>query len=115
MGKSFFRSTAVFANFQNFLGLRRKKKRKGKREQIKNGNKTEKERKEIKWYTYVDSGLDSKLKQFMEQYNIKNQSKIIRNFVNFYLDNVHQILQKDNEWCVFRNKRKINFYKNSNY
>ncbi len=33
----------------------------------------------------------------MEQYNIKNQSKIIRNFVNFYLDNVHQILQKDIE------------------
>ncbi|TES93951.1 MAG: response regulator [Promethearchaeota archaeon] len=30
----------------------------------------------------------------MEQYNIKNQAKIIRNFVNSYLDNVYQILQK---------------------
>ncbi len=33
----------------------------------------------------------------MEHYNIKNQSKIIRNFVNFYLENVYQILQKDIE------------------
>jgi len=33
----------------------------------------------------------------MEQYNIKNQAKIIRNFVNFYLDNVYRILQKDIE------------------
>jgi len=33
----------------------------------------------------------------MEQYNIKNQAKVIRNFVNSYLDNVYQILQKDIE------------------
>ena len=64
---------------------------------VNQSNKQEKEKKEIKWYTYVDSALDSRLKQFMEQYNIKNQSKIIRNFVNFYLDNVYQILQKDIE------------------
>ncbi|MHA1255195.1 MAG: hypothetical protein ACTSPS_06290, partial [Promethearchaeota archaeon] len=31
----------------------------------------------------------------MEHYNIKNQAKVIRNFVNLYLDNVYQILQKD--------------------
>ena len=64
---------------------------------INQNNKLEKEKKEIKWYTYVDSALDGKLKQFMEQYNIKNQAKVIRNFVNFYLDNVYQIIQKDFE------------------
>jgi len=33
----------------------------------------------------------------MEQYNIKNQAKIIRNSVKSYLDNVFQILEKDIE------------------
>ena len=33
----------------------------------------------------------------MEQYNIKNQAKIIRNSVKSYLDNVYQIIEKDME------------------
>jgi len=33
----------------------------------------------------------------MEQYNIKNQAKVIRHSVNYYLDYVYQILQKDIE------------------
>ncbi len=33
----------------------------------------------------------------MEQHNIKNQAKIIRDAVNYYLDYVNQILQKDIE------------------
>jgi len=33
----------------------------------------------------------------MEQYNIKNQAKIIRNSVKIYLDSIYQILEKDIE------------------
>ena len=51
-------------------------------------------RKEIKWYTYVDSYLDSKLKGFMEEYEIKNQAKIIRDFVNYGIDYSNAIFQK---------------------
>jgi len=51
-------------------------------------------KKDIKWYTYVDSHLDSKLKDFMDEYEIKNQAKIIRNFVNYSIDYLDAILQK---------------------
>ena len=51
-------------------------------------------KKNIKWYTYVDSILDSKLKEFMEEYEIKNQAKIIRDFVNYGIDYSNAIFQK---------------------
>ena len=51
-------------------------------------------KKEIKWYTYVDSHLDSKLKKFMGEYEIKNQAKIIRDFVNYGIDYSNAIFQK---------------------
>ena len=56
--------------------------------------KLDKLRKDIKWYTYVDSHLDSKLQNFMEEYGIKNQAKIIRNFVNSSIDYCNAIFQK---------------------
>ncbi|NVM20048.1 MAG: response regulator [Candidatus Lokiarchaeota archaeon] len=59
-------------------------------ESIKNG----KLKKDIKWYTYVDSHLDSKLQQFMDEYEIKNQAKIIRNFVNYSIDYINAIFEK---------------------
>ncbi len=59
-------------------------------ESIKNG----KLKKDIKWYTYVDSHLDSKLQDFMEEYEIKNQAKIIRNFVNYSIDYINAIFEK---------------------
>jgi len=59
-------------------------------ESIKNG----KLKKDIKWYTYVDSQLDSKLQEFMEEYEIKNQAKIIRNFVNYSIDYIKAIVEK---------------------
>jgi CheY-like chemotaxis protein len=51
-------------------------------------------KKDIKWYTYVDSHLDSKLKDFMEEFEIKNQAKIIRNFVKYSIDYFNAIIQK---------------------
>ena len=51
-------------------------------------------KKDIKWYTYVDSYLDSKLKNFMEDYEINNQAKIIRDFVNYGIDYSNAIFQK---------------------
>jgi CheY-like chemotaxis protein len=57
--------------------------------------KAGKMKKDIKWYTYVDSYLDSKLKNFMEEYDIKNQAKLIRNFVNYSIDYINAILQKN--------------------
>ncbi len=51
-------------------------------------------KKDIKWYTYVDSHLDSKLKNFMEEFEIKNQAKIIRNFVKYSIDYFNAIFQK---------------------
>ena len=51
-------------------------------------------KKDIKWYTYVDSHLDSKLKDFMEGYKINNQAKIIRDFVNYGIDYSNAIFQK---------------------
>ena len=59
-------------------------------ENIKNG----KLKKDIKWYTYVDSQLDSKLQEFMEEYEIKNQATIIRNFVNYSRDYIKAIVEK---------------------
>jgi len=59
-------------------------------ENIKNG----KLKKDIKWYTYVDSHLDSKLQDFMDEYEIKNQAKIIRNFVNYSIDYINAITEK---------------------
>jgi len=59
-------------------------------ESIKNG----KLKKDIKWYTYVDSQLDAKLQEFMDDYEIKNQAKVIRNFVNYSIDYVKAIVEK---------------------
>jgi len=59
-------------------------------ESIKNG----KLKKNIKWYTYVDSQLDSKLQEFMDEYEIKNQAKVIRNFVNYSIDYIKAIVEK---------------------
>ena len=59
-------------------------------ENIKQG----KLKKDIKWYTYVDSYLDSKLKDFMEEYKINNQAKIIRNCVNYSIDYLNAIIEK---------------------
>ena len=56
--------------------------------------KQDKLKKNIKWYTYVDSQLDFKLLDFMEEYKIKNKAKIIRNFVNYSIDYLNAIFQK---------------------
>ena len=63
----------------------------------KNSETTKKSKKEIKWYTYVDSELDNKLTEFMKQYNVKNQANVIRSCVNNHLEYVKQILQKNIE------------------
>ncbi|MHA2035125.1 MAG: response regulator [Promethearchaeota archaeon] len=57
--------------------------------------KSDKLKKEIKWYTYVDSHLNSKLQDFMDEYDIKNQAKVIRNFVNYGIDYFAAILEKN--------------------
>ncbi|MFX1456925.1 MAG: PleD family two-component system response regulator, partial [Promethearchaeota archaeon] len=57
--------------------------------------KSGKLKKEIKWYTYVDSHLNSKLQDFMEEYTIKNQAKIIRNFVNYGIDYFKEMIHKN--------------------
>jgi CheY-like chemotaxis protein len=51
-------------------------------------------KKDIKWYTYVDSFLDSKLHDFMEEYKINNQAETIRNCVNYCIDYLNVIFQK---------------------
>ncbi len=51
-------------------------------------------KKDIKWYTYVDSFLDSKLHDFMEEFKINNQAEIIRNCVNYCIDYFNVIFQK---------------------
>jgi CheY-like chemotaxis protein len=56
--------------------------------------KSGKLKKDIKWYTYVDSRLDSKLQEFMEEYEIKNQAKIIRTFVDYSIDYIKAIVEK---------------------
>jgi CheY-like chemotaxis protein len=76
-----------------------------------------KSKKDIKWYTYVDSELDTKLKKFMELYNIKKQAKVIRDSVNNYIDYVTLVLQKHIEKEEFDDKyidgfirKAINYY-----
>ncbi|NHJ20901.1 MAG: response regulator [Candidatus Lokiarchaeota archaeon] len=59
-------------------------------ENMKNG----KLKKDIKWYTYVDSRLDSKLQEFMDEYEITNQAKIIRTFVDYSIDYIKAIVEK---------------------
>ncbi|MFX1380226.1 MAG: PleD family two-component system response regulator [Promethearchaeota archaeon] len=51
-------------------------------------------RKNIKWYSYVDPSLDAKLKEFMEEFKIKNQAKIIRAFVDNNIDYIKAVFQK---------------------
>ncbi|MFX0024053.1 MAG: PleD family two-component system response regulator [Candidatus Hermodarchaeota archaeon] len=51
-------------------------------------------KKDIKWYSYVDPYLDTKLKEFMEEYKIKNQAKLIRTFVNNTIDYIDTVFQK---------------------
>ena len=57
-------------------------------------SKQGKMKKDIKGYTYVDSDLNSKLQYFMEDNEIKNQAKLIRNFVNYSIDYFKAILKK---------------------
>ncbi|MFW9900358.1 MAG: PleD family two-component system response regulator, partial [Candidatus Thorarchaeota archaeon] len=52
-------------------------------------------KKNIKWYTYVDSSLDLKLKVFMEEYRLNNQARIIRNFVNHFMDYFEAMFKKN--------------------
>ena len=54
-------------------------------------------KKDVKWYTYVDSHLDSKLLAFMEEYKIKSKAKIIRNFVKYSIDYLNAIFQKKSQ------------------
>ncbi|MFX0177805.1 MAG: PleD family two-component system response regulator [Candidatus Hodarchaeota archaeon] len=82
-----------------------------------NNKTTKKTKKDVKWYTYVDSELDTKLKDFMERYNIKKQAKVIRESVNYYIDYVKQVIQKHPEGKVYNDKyiddfirRAINVY-----
>ena len=56
--------------------------------------KTTKSKKDIKWYTYVDSDLATKLKTFMEEHGIKNQANLMRTSVNNYIDYVYAINKK---------------------
>ncbi|MFX0137473.1 MAG: PleD family two-component system response regulator [Candidatus Hodarchaeota archaeon] len=51
-------------------------------------------KKDIKWYTYVDFNLDSKLKDFMEEYNLTNQANIIRNCVDYCIDYFKEMFKK---------------------
>jgi len=56
--------------------------------------KSGKLKKDIKWYTYVDSYLDSKLNVFMEEYKLTNQAKIIRNCVDYSIDYLKAMFKK---------------------
>ena len=51
-------------------------------------------KKEIKWYTYVDLRLDSKLKHFMSEHSFNNQAKMMRKCVNNFIDYANVIYQK---------------------
>ena len=51
-------------------------------------------KKEIKWYTYVDSRLDEKLKEFMAEYGFSNQAKLMRTCVNNFIDYANIACQK---------------------
>jgi len=54
-----------------------------------------KSKKEIKLYTYIDSDLDTKLKDFMEDYGIKNQASLLRSCLNNFIDYVNIIYNKN--------------------
>ncbi len=56
--------------------------------------KSSKLKKDIKWYTYVDTSLDSKLKDFMDEYKLTNQANIIRNCVDYCIDYFKDMFQK---------------------
>lgn len=62
--------------------------------QENNLTKINKSKKDIKWYTYVNSELDSKLKTFMEEHGIKNQANMMRTCVNNYIDYIDAIYKK---------------------
>ena len=64
---------------------------------MNNTNSIQNSKKNIKWYTYVDSSLEKKLKNFMEQFNLSKQAEIIRDSVNSYIDFVQQVYDKDIE------------------
>ncbi|MFW9948968.1 MAG: response regulator [Candidatus Thorarchaeota archaeon] len=51
-------------------------------------------KKDIKWYSYVSSKLDIKFKDFMDNFNINNQAKLIRTFVNNSIDYINAVFQK---------------------
>ena len=51
-------------------------------------------KKEIKWYTYVDSRLDTKLKHFMAEHGFRNQAKMMRKCVSNFIDYAYVIYQK---------------------
>ncbi|MFX1428251.1 MAG: PleD family two-component system response regulator [Promethearchaeota archaeon] len=51
-------------------------------------------KKDIKWYSYVDPQLDAKLKDFMEDFEIKNQASLIRTFVNNGMDYIKAVVQR---------------------
>ena len=53
-----------------------------------------KNKKEIKWYSYVNPVLDAKLKDFMDKFKINNQAKCIRTFVNNNIDYINAVYQK---------------------
>jgi CheY-like chemotaxis protein len=61
----------------------------------KNGKKDlVRSKKDIKWYSYVEPFLDAKLKNFMENFKINNQAKLIRTFVDNNIDYINAIFQK---------------------
>ena len=60
-----------------------------------NSIESQNSKKNIKWYTYVDSSLNQKLKNFMEQFNLSKQAKIIRDSVNSYIDFVQEVYSKE--------------------
>ncbi|MFX1567379.1 MAG: PleD family two-component system response regulator [Promethearchaeota archaeon] len=70
-------------------------------------------KKNIKWYTYVDSSLDLKLKVFMEEYRLNNQARIIRDFVNHCIDYFEAMFKKKsyNDPQVYDEKELDNLIK----
>ena len=57
-----------------------------------------KNKKEIKWYSYVNPDLDAKLKEFMDKFKINNQAKCIRTFVNNNIDYINAVYQKISQY-----------------
>ena len=53
-----------------------------------------KAKKDIKWYSYVTATLDTKLKNFMKDFNVNNQAKIIRTFVSNAIDYINAVYMK---------------------